>query len=176
MGRLLLKIAAPVVGVGALFGAGFSARKFGFIEVGTWAWLWPLLVAVALLALAVFVLLKGARRWLWPLITGFVSGQALESVAPALLDHLLTKRRESLVVQILGLQPVPGVIHQQWWKRPGSLDAEADRPLRVCLVEGLGNQLDAGMVQWRHAKLTGNERGFPVAPGVDRSSNRRAWL
>ena len=73
MKGLLLKVLAPILAIGGLFGAGYSAKKFGLIEQGTWTYVWPSLVAVVLLGLAVFVLLTGARRWLWPLGAGFLA-------------------------------------------------------------------------------------------------------
>ncbi len=68
----LLAIGVPAFLVAAIFGGAAGASRFGWITPQTWDYLWPFLVAFALLAFAVGLLFLKLRWWVLPLVAGFL--------------------------------------------------------------------------------------------------------
>ncbi len=68
----LLALFLPAGVLSIALAGGVWAAKLRVIPPNVWFWLWPSLVAVLLLALAVGALVIGATRWAWPPLAGFV--------------------------------------------------------------------------------------------------------
>lgn len=68
----LAALGVPGVILAGIFGGSYWASSSGMIPPAVGFYLWPALVAVALLAFAIVALLLGARKAVWPLGVGFL--------------------------------------------------------------------------------------------------------
>ncbi len=72
MSRLLSRIGIPAGIIASIFGATWWAQKMRWIPEEVQYWLWPTLVALALLAGMILALRGQTRFWAWPFGVGFV--------------------------------------------------------------------------------------------------------
>ena len=72
MKQRLLAFGVPAVVVGAVFGGAVIGAQSGWIPPAVWQFLWPSLVALLFLLLALGAVFIRAWRWLWPFGAGFL--------------------------------------------------------------------------------------------------------
>ena len=137
-GRLVgLIVPASVAGVA--LGASAAAHKGGLISAGVFFWLWPCLVAVLWLALAIGALVMRWTKWAWPPLAAFL----VQFVGLMLLVARTIQKPLELLWYSLGTFAAVLLVILVVWL----VATLRTRALERKLVEGGGEGVDAQALQ-----------------------------
>ena len=146
MKGLLSKLGVPFVVLAAVFAAVWWAGKMGWIGPEGMFWLWPALLALALLAGAILAFIYDFRNWAWPFAAGFVV--QLICILLLMPEPPILESRLTAVFYTLGAIGLVLLVMLCVWLFNYLRARSLEKKMSEGLAEGMeGNQAELGKIR-----------------------------